>query len=54
VHYQFHSHRFRNNKNIAKDLQTESAKQLAKKIKERNPLQWLYNFAKIPPEDEKQ
>jgi len=41
-------------KNIAKDLQTESAKQLAKKIKERNPLQWLYNFAKIPPEDEKQ
>ena len=32
-------------KNMAKDLQTKSAKQLAKEIKERNPLQWLYNFA---------
>ncbi|MBU2592529.1 HD domain-containing protein [Patescibacteria group bacterium] len=39
--------------NIAKDLQTESAKELVEKIKERNPLQWVYNFAKIPPEDEK-
>lgn len=39
--------------NIAKDLQTESAKELAGKIKERNPIQWVYNFAKIPPEDEK-
>jgi putative hydrolase of HD superfamily len=38
--------------NIAKNLQTESAKELVEKIKVRNPLQWLYNFAKIPPEDE--
>jgi len=40
-------------KNIAKDLQTKSAQQLAEEIKDRNPLQWLYNFAKITPEDEK-
>ncbi len=32
-------------KNIAKGLQTKSAKQLAKEIKERNPLQWLYDFS---------
>lgn len=40
--------------NIAKDLKTESAKEIVKKIKRRNPLQWVYNFAKIPPEDEKE
>lgn len=39
--------------NIAKDLQTDSAREIASKIKERNPLQWVYNFAKIIPQDEK-
>ena len=39
--------------NIAKDLQTNSARDIASKIKERNPLQWVYNLFKISPKDEK-
>src|SRR3990167_9120432 len=37
--------------NIAKDLQTNSARDIASKIKERNPLQWVYNLFKISPKD---
>lgn len=32
--------------NMAKDLKTKSAKELAREIKKHNPLQWVYNFAR--------
>lgn len=32
--------------NMAKDLKTKSAKELAREVKRHNPLQWVYNFAK--------
>lgn len=34
---------------MAKRLRTKSAKRIAKIAESRNPLQWVYNFAKIPP-----
>lgn len=37
--------------NSVRMLQTESAKLLAEEIKKRNPLQWVYNFADIPPQE---